>query len=898
MGFVHLHCHTQYSLLDGAIRVDDLIKATKAFGQDAVAITDHGVMFGAVEFYDKAVKAGIKPIIGCEIYVSPGAMESRDVIPGMPKHYHLILLAKDNQGYSNLMKLTSLAHTKGFYYKPRVDRRVLSELGGGLIGLSACLQGEIPYWLLRDDEDRAQEALDFYRKIFDDRFYLEIQHNALPDQDKVNPLIVDMARRKGVPVAATNDCHYLKSGDARAHEVLLCIQTQNTIHDKGRMTFESDQLYLKSPDEMVRDFGWIPEAVDITSDIAGLCNVEIPKDVYCFPVYPTAAGKSLEQVIEDKAREGLKARMGDPVPDDYAARLEEEIEIIKTMGFAGYFLIVADYIRYAKEHGIPVGPGRGSAAGSLAAYGLKITDIDPIRWNLLFERFLNPERKSMPDIDVDFCQNRRDEVIEYVKNRYGPEYVSQITTFGNMKAKAVIRDVGRVMGMGYSEVDKIAKLIPNDLSITLTEAVSAEPRLKDLYDTDPAVKELIEISKALEGLSRHASVHAGGVIISDEKPLTDHVPVYVDKKGMLISQYDMKRIERVGLIKFDMLGLKTLTVIAKTIEILKSEGIDLDIAAIPLDDRLTYQLIGDGDTSSVFQLESSGMKGMLRQLKPDKFEDIIAAVALYRPGPMDLIPSYVDRRHGRQTIDYPHPLLEKILKETYGIIVYQEQVMQIAQEMSGYSLGKADLLRRAMGKKIREEMAKQRQIFTDGAVERGVESDKAGEIFDLMEKFADYGFNKSHAAAYALVAYQTAYLKAHHFKEFMAANLTLDLNNTDKVSQHIAECRKRSVAVLRPDINESSFEFVVTLDGIRFGLGAIKNVGKGAVDAILVERQAGGPFQDIASFLERIALSKVNRRVVESLIKAGAFDKLHANRRAMFEILDLLLEDAQRHARN
>ena len=898
MGFVHLHCHTQYSLLDGAIRIDDLIKTTKAFSQDAVAITDHGVMYGALEFYDKAIKAGIKPIIGCEIYVSPGDMASRELIPGMPKHYHLILLAKDNQGYHNLMKLTSLAHTKGFYYKPRVDRRTLTELSGGLIGLSACLQGEIPYWLLRDHEDRAKEALDFYQKVFDGRFYLEIQHNQLPDQDKVNPLIVDLGRRSGVPVAATNDCHYLKSSDAKAHEVLLCIQTQSTIHDKGRMSFETDQLYLKSPDEMAKDFSWVPEAVDVTAEIAGLCNVEIPKDVFCFPVYPTGADKSLEQVIEEKSWEGLKTRMGDSIPEGYSLRLTEELEIIKSMGFAGYFLIVADYIQYAKDHDIPVGPGRGSAAGSLAAYSLKITDIDPIRWNLLFERFLNPERRSMPDIDVDFCQNRRDEVIEYVKNRYGPEFVSQITTFGNMKAKAVIRDVGRAMGMGYAEVDKIAKLIPSDLNITLEQAVSAEPRLKDLVDTDPGVSQLIEIAKALEGLSRHASVHAGGVVISDDRPLTDHVPVYVDKKGMLISQYDMKRIERVGLIKFDMLGLKTLTVIAKTIEILRSQGINFDITSIPLDDRLTYQLIGDGDTSSVFQLESSGMKGMLRQLKPDKFEDIIAAVALYRPGPMDLIPSYVDRRHGRQVIDYHHTGLEKILKETYGIIVYQEQVMQIAQEMAGYTLGKADLLRRAMGKKIREEMAKQREIFTEGAVERGVDRDKALEIFDLMEKFADYGFNKSHAAAYALVAYQTAYLKAHHFKEFMAANLTLDLSNTDKVSAHIAECRRRGVAVLPPDINESSFEFVVTQEGIRFGLGAIKNVGRGAVEAILVELCANGPFNDISSFLNRIALSKVNRRVVESLIKAGAFDRLHTNRRAMFEVLDGLLDQAQRSARS
>ena len=898
MGFVHLHCHTQYSLLDGAIRIADLIKTTRAFGQEAVAITDHGVMYGALDFYDKATEAGLKPIIGCEVYVAPGSMESRDLVPGMPKYFHLILLAMDNIGYHNLMRLVSLAHTRGFYYKPRVDRKTLEELNKGLIAMSACLQGEIPYWLLRDNAEKAGEAMDFYRRVFDGRFYLEIQDNGLPDQDKVNPLILDLGLRSGIPVAATNDCHYLRQEDAKAHEVLLCIQTQNTIHDKSRMSFETDQLYLKSPEEMALSFQWAPQAVDITSEIALRCTVDIPRGMYYFPVYPTAPGKNLEEVIEERSWEGLRSRMGGDVPELYGKRLAEELEIIKSMGFAGYFLIVSDYIQYAKDHGIPVGPGRGSAAGSLVAYGLRITDIDPIRWKLLFERFLNPERRSMPDIDVDFCQTRRDEVIEYVKNKYGPEYVSQITTFGNMKAKAVIRDVARVLGISYAEADRIAKLIPTDIKITLDDALSAEPRLRELMEKDPEVARLLEIAKALEGLNRHASVHAGGVIISDSQKLTEHVPVYVDKKGMLISQYDMKCIERVGLIKFDMLGLKTLTVIAKTLEILKAQGIGLDIEKLPLDDKKTYQLIGDGETASVFQLESSGMRNMLRQFRPEKFEDIIAAVALYRPGPMDLIPAYVDRRHGRQKIDYPHPLVEAILEETYGIIVYQEQVMQIAQEMAGYSLGKADLLRRAMGKKKHEEMAKQRAIFIEGASAKGVDQDKAGEIFDLMEKFADYGFNKSHAAAYALVSYQTAYLKAHHFREFMAANLTLDLNNTDKVSQHIAECRKKSVAVLPPDINESSFEFVTTTEGIRFGLGAIKNVGKGAVEGILAERQENGPFPDIASFLDRVVLLKVNRRVVESLIKAGAFDRLHPNRRAMSEMLDVFLEDAQRKARS
>ncbi|HOD70120.1 MAG: DNA polymerase III subunit alpha [Deltaproteobacteria bacterium ADurb.BinA179] len=898
MGFVHLHCHTQYSLLDGAIRIHDLVSKTQSFGQEAVAVTDHGVLYGAMEFYDKAKKVGIKPIIGCEIYVAPGDMKSREQIPGMPKNYHLVLLAQDETGYRNLIRLVSMAHVDGFYYKPRVDRAALSELNKGLIALSACLQGEIPYWLLRGNEERANDALEFYSRTFEGRFYLEIQANGLADQETVNPQLVELGRRRGIPVVATNDCHYLLKSDAKAHEALLCIQTQTTLHDKGRMSFETDELYLKSPQEMEAYFHWVPEAVDASAEVAGRCSLELPRGEYYFPVYPTEDGKSLEDLIHEKAWAGLKARMGDHIPEEYARRLEEELGIIRSMGFSGYFLIVADYIQYAKANDIPVGPGRGSAAGSLAAYGLGITDIDPIRWNLLFERFLNPERKSMPDIDVDFCQSRRDEVIEYVKNKYGPQYVCQITTFGNMKAKAVIRDVGRVLGMSYGDVDRIAKLIPNDLHMTLDEALKVEPRLRQLMDSDPMVSRLIDIARSLEGLSRHASVHAGGVVISDSRPLVEHIPVYMDKKGMLISQYDMKRIEQVGLIKLDMLGLKTLTVIQKACQILKGRGIDLDIANLPLDDKATYDLISDGDTSSVFQLESSGMKQMLKRLKPEKFEDIIAAVALYRPGPMDLIPSYTDRKHGREKIEYPHPLLEPILRETYGIIVYQEQVMQIAQKLAGYSLGKADLLRRAMGKKIAAEMAEHRGIFVEGAVKNGVVQQVAVEIFDLMEKFANYGFNKSHAAAYALVAYQTAYLKAHHFREFMAANLTLDLGNTDKVTRHLSECKANGVPILCPDINESSWEFITTDEGIRFGLAGIKNVGRAAVEVMLKERERGGKFTDIGNFLERIALTKVNRRVIESLIQVGAFDSLHANRRALLESLDALLDEAQRKAKD
>ena len=898
MSFAHLHCHTQYSLLDGAIRIGDLIETTKGFGQEAVAITDHGVLYGAVEFYDKAQKAGIKPIIGCEVYVAPKDMTIKEPIPGLPKNYHLVLLAQDEEGYHNLMKLVSVAHIKGFYYKPRVDRELLARHSAGLIAMSACLQGEVPYWLLRGNEEKAFDALEFYRSTFDGRFYLEIQSNGLEDQNRVNKLLMDYSRQYSLPVVATNDCHYLRREDAKAHEALLCIQTQSMIHDKGRMTFETDQLYLKSPQEMAEHFAWAPDAVTTTQEVVSRCNLELPSGKYYFPVYPIDGGRTLDDVFDERARDGLKVRMGSVVDDEYARRLEDELGIIKSMGFAGYFLIVSDYIQYAKQNDIPVGPGRGSAAGSLVAYALGITDIDPIRWNLLFERFLNPERKSMPDIDVDFCQSRRDEVIEYVKNKYGPENVCQITTFGNMKAKAVIRDVGRVLGMSYADVDKIAKLIPNDLHMTLNEAIRVEPKLKELMEKDAMVSRLIDIAKALEGLSRHASVHAGGVVISDNRPLVDHVPVYMDKKGMLISQYDMKRIEQVGLIKLDMLGLKTLTVIQMAVDIIRSGGADFDISQIPLDDERTYQLISEGDTSSVFQLESGGMKQMLRQLRPEKFEDIIAAVALYRPGPMDLIPSYVERKHGREKIEYPHPLLESILSETYGIIVYQEQVMQIAQKLAGYSLGKADLLRRAMGKKIAAEMATHREIFVDGAVKNGVTKQTAVEIFDLMEKFANYGFNKSHAAAYALVAYQTAFLKAHNFKAFMAANFTLDLSQTEKVTKHISECKAKGVAILSPDINESNWEFVASDEGIRFGLGAIKNVGRAAVEVVLAERDANGRYTDLASFLGRLALSKVNRRVVESLIKVGAFDNLHANRRALFDVLDVLLEDAQRKARD
>jgi DNA polymerase-3 subunit alpha len=897
MGFVHLHCHTQYSLLDGAITIANLIETTKKFEQDSVAITDHGVMYGAIEFYNKATASGIKPIIGCEMYVAPTEMTIKRQLPGLPRYYHLILLASNCEGYKNLIKLVSIAHTKGFYHKPRVDRDTLKEFNQGLIASSACLQGEVPYWLLQGDEKKAMDAIDFYRATFDNRFYLELQENGLSEQNKVNPRLVDLGKREGIPMVATNDCHYLKPTDARAHEILMCIQTQNTIHDKDHMSFGTDQFYMKSPEEMADKFSYLPDAVAMSKEIADRCNLEIPMDKNHFPVF-SVDGKTLEAQLEEQASIGLRARIPVDQLDAYDARLTEEIKIIESMGLADYFLIVADYIGYAKKHGIPVGPGRGSAAGSLVAYALGITDIDPIRWKLVFERFLNPERKSMPDIDVDFCQEGRDRVIDYVREKYGYEYTAQITTFGNMKAKAVVRDVARALGMSYNEGDRIAKLIPPDPKITLDESLDIEPRLRELINSDSNVAELWNIAKSLEGLTRHASVHAGGVVISDNQPITEHVPVYMDKRGVLVSQYDKDCVERVGLVKFDMLGLKTLTVIQRAIDILNARGIAIDIENLPLDDEKTYQLISSGDTSSVFQLESSGMRSMLRQLNPNRFEDIIAAVALYRPGPMKLIPSYTNRRQGKEEIDYLHPMLKPILEETYGIIVYQEQVMQIAQMMGGYSLGKADLLRRAMGKKKASEMKKQRETFIEGAKEKNVSKDSASDIFDLMERFAEYGFNKSHAAAYALVAYQTAYLKAHYPEEFMAANLSLDLNNTDKVVRHIGECRSKGIKILSPDINESMWEFVATEQGIRFGLGGIKNVGRAAVDIIINERQTNGKFKDFQSFVLRIGLTKVNRRVIESMVKVGCFDTLHHNRKALFESLDMLLDDAQRMAKD
>ena len=890
MSFVHLHLHTQYSLLDGAIRLGDLVKKVKSCEMPAVAITDHGSMFGAVEFYLKCKDYGVKPIIGSEVYMAAGSRFSKESGAGDSSMHHLLLLCENMQGYKNLSRLVSAGHKEGFYYKPRIDKELLAQYSDGLICLSACLKGEVATLCSRGKMDDALATARWYADLFPDRYYIELQENTLPEQDVANKRLLEVARELGLPLVATNDCHYLNREDARAHEVLLCIQTGKTINDPNRMRFSAEEFYVKTPEEMVAAFHYAPEALTNTLAIAERCELAFDFKTYHFPQYTKPADKSLDEVLEEQAYEGLKERLvtirakyPDLTPEQeqgYSDRLRIELDCIKQMGFPGYFLIVADFINWAKDQGIPVGPGRGSAAGSLVAYSIRITDIDPLPYNLLFERFLNPERISMPDIDVDFCQDRREEVIQYVTEKYGRDKVCQIITFGTMSARSVIRDVGRAMDLTYGEVDRIAKLVPEVLGITLDKAMAQEPKLKELAEADPRVKELLEIALRLEGLARHASTHAAGVVVAPDV-LEEFCPVYKDQKnGSLTTQYSMKYVEKIGLVKFDFLGLKNLTVIHNAVRLIR-QGKDpkFDITTLRDDDKASYDLVSAGNTTGVFQLESSGMKEMLTKLKPSCFEDVIAACALYRPGPLGsgMVDDFIDRKHGRKKVVYDLPQLEPILKDTYGVIVYQEQVMQIARTLGGYSLGGADLLRRAMGKKDPAEMAKQRDIFLEGAEKGKVDLKKAGAIFDLMAKFAEYGFNKSHSAAYALVAYQTAYLKAHYPVEFMAALLTEDMGSTDKVVKNIADCREMGIQVLPPDINASDRSFRVLGNSIRFGLGAVKNVGESAIEAI-IEGRTDGEFKDIYDFCERVDLRRVNKRVVEALIKCGAFDSTGGRR--------------------
>lgn len=905
--FVHLHLHSEYSLLDGAIRFSELMPLAKAHGMEALGLTDHGNLYGAISFYQEALKAGLKPIIGCELYVAPKGIHEKGAggkTPGGETNYHLVVLAIDHTGYANLLKLVTKAHLEGFYYRPRVDKELLMGHCSGLLGMSACLHGEIPALILQGNLDEARERALWYRDLFQGEFYLELMDNGLEEQKRVNEELIKIAMDTGIELVATNDCHYLRREDARAHDVLLCIQTGKTLATPSRLRFKTDEFYFKDPHEMSLSFRDIPEALSNTLTIAEKCSLEVELGSYKFPTFPLENGETLEERLDRVATEGFHQRMAELRSSDpqwfekesprYLERFRYELGVIKEMGFAGYFLIVADFIDYARKKGIPVGPGRGSAAGSLVAYSLRITDIDPIRYNLLFERFLNPERKSMPDIDVDFCKVGRDQVIRYVAERYGAENVAQITTFGRMEARAVVRDVGRVLGMPYEEVDRLAKLIPAEPGMNLKKALAREPRLGELTSKDPKVKDLLDVAMSLEGLVRHASTHAAGVVISD-RPIVERVPLYRSKEGELVTQYDMKAVEAVGLIKFDFLGLKTLTMMSHTLELLSRRGIVLDIRRIPLDDRATYELLGSGDTDGIFQVESSGMRDLLVKMKPTVFEDLIALVALYRPGPLGsgMVEDYIERKHGRKPIEYEIPALEPILRDTYGIILYQEQVMQIAVELAGYTMGQADVLRKAMGKKIASVMEEQRQFFVEGATKRGISPESASRLFDLMANFGQYGFNKSHSAAYALITYQTAYLKAHYPVEFMAALLTSDKDKTDKVIRYLEACRLRSIEVLPPDVNESDYDFSVCEGKIRFGLGGVKNAGKKAIEAIVSARRQGR-FTSFADFCYRVDLQKVNRRVIESLIKCGAFDSFGGHRAQYMAALDGLLEEVQR----
>jgi DNA polymerase-3 subunit alpha len=898
--FVHLHLHTQFSLLDGANQIEPLIQQIKSFGQPAVAMTDHGNMFGAIEFYRKAKDAGVKPIIGCEAYMAPGSRLNKDSSQlAHNDYYHLILLARNLTGYQNLIKLVSKAYLEGFYYKPRMDKKILKEHHEGLIALSGCLSGEIPYLIGQKDMDGAMAVAGEFQEIFGkDHFYLEIQANGLDHQRIANTGLIEIHKKLGIPLAGTNDCHYLKKEDSRPHDLMLCLQTGKTISDPNRLKFDTDQLYVKSTEEIAAAFAEFPGAVANTCQIADCCDLELALNKTYLPQYRVPDGfKDRETYLEHLAIDGLKARLKErpsTVPAaTYELRLREELMVICSMGFAGYFLIVWDIIRFARSRGIPVGPGRGSAAGSLVAYALRITDLDPLVYTLLFERFLNPERVSLPDIDMDFCMDRRGEVINYVVDKYGSDHVAQIITFGTLGAKAAIRDVGRVLEMPYADADKVAKLVPNQLNITLQQALDTEPRLRDLVETDAKVKELMSVAQSLEGLARHASTHAAGIVISDE-PLTNHVPLYKGANDEIVTQYSMGDVEKIGLVKFDFLGLKTLTMIRRA-EMLINDSRPNDpplaVDQLPFDDTKTFALLASGKTTGLFQLESSGMRDLLTGLKPDRFEDIIAIIALYRPGPMDLIPDFIKRKQGKIPIVYETPEIEPILKDTYGVIVYQEQVMAIANKIAGFSMGQADILRRAMGKKKPEEMEKLRVKFLDGAKKNKIAERKAEKLYELIQKFAGYGFNKSHAAAYAVVCYQTAYLKAHYPTEFMASLMTTDMGNTDKIMGYFTECRDLGIKVLGPDVNESRKHFAVVDGAIRFGLAAIKNVGEGAVESVVAIRNEGGPFTSFFDFCRRVDLHKVNKRMLEGLIKAGAFDSMGAKRSQLMAVLDQAVED-------
>ncbi len=904
--FIHLHNHSDYSLLDGASKVDQLVETALALGMPAVALTDHGNLFGAIQFYNAARKNGLKPIIGCEIYV---AKESRHKkAGGSDQSNHLILLATDTTGYQNLSKLVSYGYLEGFYYKPRIDKELLSEHSKGLIGLSGCLRGSVPQLLQMDQFDAAlEEAVSLRDLLGAGNFFLELQDHGLPGQQRVNPGLLHISKRTGIPFVCTNDSHYLIKDDSTAHDVLLCIGTGKTVQDTDRMRYATDQFYFKSTEEMESLWGHLPEAILNTARIAERCELSIATS-QPLPPFEVPPGYTSESYFEKVVREGFAERrrpleelaaqghLKQPLTA-YEERLSFEIAMIEQMQFSSYFLIVWDLIKYARDHSIPVGPGRGSVVGSLVAYSLRITEIDPLQYELFFERFLNPERIAPPDIDMDFCMNRRAEVIDYVAGKYGRDNVCQIITFGTMAARGVIRDVGRSLDIPYADVDRIAKLIPNELNATIDKALEKEPRLQEEMK-NPQIENLIGVAKRLEGLSRHASTHAAGVVIAP-RPLVELIPLYKSNKEEITTQFGMKDLEAIGLLKMDFLALATLTVIDNTVQRVREEkGIDLALSSIPLNDPKVYELFADARTNGIFQFESGGMKAELRRLKPERFEDLIALNALYRPGPMDMIPDFIRRKHGLVEVRYLHPVLEEILRETYGVIVYQEQVMQIASKMAGFSLGEADILRKAMGKKQLAIMTAMRDKFMEGAAQNRIPEGIAFEVFDLMEQFAQYGFNKSHSTAYALLAYQTAYLKVHFPVQFMASLLSSEIGKTDKIVMYIAECKDMGIPVLPPDINESELNFHSVGGKIRFGMLAIRNVGEGAIRSILQYRQQHGRFRSLFQFCEEVDSRAVNKRVLESLIKGGALDSLGWKRSQLMALADAAIEHGQKVQRD
>ena len=906
--FVHLHVHSEYSLLDGMSRIKDLPVRAKELGMKAIALTDHGVMYGAVDFYKECKKNDIKPIIGCEVYVAPRSRFNKEA--NLDNAYnHLILLAKNKTGYQNLSKLVSLSFVEGFYYKPRIDLEILEKYSEGLICLSACLAGSLSQAILRDDMQKAEEIALWHKKIFKDDYYIEIQHNGLRQQIMVNQKLIELARKLDIPLVATNDAHYLKKEDSYYHEVLLCIQTGKRMSDEDRMRFETQEFYIKSPEEMADYFSNFPDAIENTVKIAEKCNYDFEFGVTKLPNYdvPEEYETHLDY-FKDLCYKGIKKRYGENPNEEVMSRLEYEISVIEKMGYVDYFLIVWDYINYAKSVGIPVGPGRGSGAGSIAAYAIGITDIDPLKYGLLFERFLNPERVSMPDFDVDFCYERRPEVIEYVERKYGKDHVSQIITFGTMAARMVIRDVGRVLDYPYAETDKLAKMIPMEVHITIPKALEQNRELKELYESDDKVKQLLDIAIKLEGLPRQASTHACGIVITKD-PVDTYVPLYVND-GNISTQYTMNLLEELGLLKMDFLGLRTLTVISDTEKLVKqTRGITVEYDK-NMNDPKVYKLWAEGQSIGIFQFESQGMTNFMKELKPDCLEDIIAGVSLYRPGPMDQIPRYIKGKQNPGHNVYTHPALEPILNVTYGCMVYQEQVMQIVRELAGYSLGRADLVRRAMGKKKLDVMAKEREYFIHGQVDEngkvivpgcvrnGIDEKSADKIFDEMAEFAKYAFNKSHAAAYSVVSYRTAYLKAYYPEEFMAATLNSFLGNLDKVPVYIDECKRLKIEILKPDINKSFTKFTVQNGKIRFGLGSIKNVGVAAIETVIKERNDNGEFKSFTDFCERIQSGTVNKKCVECLIKAGCFDEMNQTRATLLASFEKILDTINNQGRN